>query len=112
MKPALALVFVAVLWTPAGAQVIADPDAEQFDVGAYTCEEHVELVEEDDGRADVRNMWAHGFRSALLKVDVSHRPFTWQDLVAFAQELEKICLDNRRIKWLDAVKNVKSVTRP
>ncbi|MCZ6877018.1 MAG: hypothetical protein O7G29_02630, partial [Acidobacteria bacterium] len=67
-----------------------DPEG-RIDLKVYTCSQHMELVESEDGRGDVRTVWAHGYYSARRGVDENSAPVTAQMVVDFAQKLESIC---------------------
>lgn len=69
---------------------VPDPDA-QIDPKTYTCAEHLELLEAEDGRSEVRTVWAHGYHSALKGVDQNSPPISVSDLLEFSGRLEDRC---------------------
>ena len=82
-----------------------DPEG-QIDPKTYTCAQHKEIVELEDGRSDVRTVWAHGYYSALHGVGENSPPLTAQMVVAFAQRLEEICRENPSKLFITAIKEV------
>ncbi len=105
----LILLVVVVVSIAALAQ---DPEAEieregQVDPGTYSCAEHIEIVDADDGRADVRIVWAHGYYSALRGFDTDSPPVTWKDVDGFARRLEQICRAKPNKLFLTAIREVK-----
>lgn len=84
---------------------IYDPEG-QIDPKTYTCAQHMEIVELEDGRSDVRTVWAHGYYSARRGVDENSAPVTAQMVVDFAQQLERICRGNSSKLFITAIKEV------
>ncbi len=84
---------------------VYDPEG-QIDPKTYTCAQHMEIVELEDGRSDVRTVWAHGYYSARRGVDENSAPVTAQMVVDFAQQLERICRGNSSKLFITAIKEV------
>ena len=82
-----------------------DPDA-KIDPKTQDCAKHIEVIDADDGRGDVRIVWAHGYYSAQRGFDEESNPITWREVHEFALKLEKICRDQPRKLFLVAVKEV------
>jgi hypothetical protein len=82
-----------------------DPEG-RLDLKVYTCSQHIEIVESEDGRGDVRTVWAHGYYSARRGMDENSAPVTAQMVVDFAQKLESICRGNPDKLFITAVKEV------
>ncbi len=82
-----------------------DPEG-QIDPKTYTCAQHIEIVELEDGRSDVRTVWAHGYYSARRGVDELSAPVTGQLILEFAQQLERICRGNPSKLFITAIKEV------
>lgn len=107
MKLRMALVAIMVCGTLVSAQgQDYDPEG-QIDPRSYTCSQHIEIVELEDGRGDVRTVWAHGYYSARRGVDENSAPLTAQMFVDFAQQLENICRRNPDKLFIAAVKEVR-----
>ncbi len=106
MKLLMALVAIVVCGTLVSAQGLDyDPEG-QIDPRSYTCSQHIEIVELEDGRGDVRTVWAHGYHSARRGVDENSAPLTAQMVVDFGQRLENICKRNPDNLFIAAVKEV------
>ncbi len=84
---------------------VYDPEG-QIDPKTYTCAQHMEIVELEDGRSDVRTVWAHGYYSARRGVDENSAPLTAQMVADFAQQLERICRGNASKLFITAIKEV------
>ena len=84
---------------------VYDPEG-RIDPKTYTCAQHMEIVELEDGRSDVRTVWAHGYYSARRGVDENSAPVTAQMVVDFAQQLERICRGNSSKLFITAIKEV------
>ena len=82
-----------------------DPDR-QINLGAYRCADHIKLVEEDDGRVDVRIVWFHGYRSALTGFDEKSEPISVKELTVFSQALELVCREDGNKLVVAAVKEL------
>ena len=100
----LALLVVWSLSAPAQRQVY-DPEG-QMNLKTYTCAQHMELLELEDGRSDVRTVWAHGYYSALRGVDENSPPVTARSVIEFAQHLQKTCRENPTKLFITAIKEV------
>jgi hypothetical protein len=83
-----------------------DPDESRIDLSSLHCAEYLELVAADDGRADVRTVWAHGYYSALRGHDENSAPVTVQSLVEFVDRLESVCAAAPGKLWIHAVKEL------
>lgn len=106
MKLRMALVAIMVCGTLVSSQgQDYDPEG-QIDPKSYTCSQHIEIVELEDGRGDVRTVWAHGYYSARRGVDENSAPLTAQMFVDFAQQLENICRRTPDKLFIAAVKEV------
>ncbi|MCZ6767735.1 MAG: hypothetical protein O7D93_00655 [Acidobacteria bacterium] len=82
-----------------------DPEG-QIDPKTYSCTHHIEIVELEDGRSEVRTVWAHGYYSARRGVDENSAPVTAQMVVDCAQQLERICRENPSKLFITAIKEV------
>jgi len=69
---------------------VYDPEG-VVDPGTYTCAEHIEIVELEDGRGDVRTVWAHGYYSGLRGIGSDSPPLTGAAVIAFASRLDEAC---------------------
>lgn len=98
---------VLMLCMPVWAQVQAPDPTAKIDLKTYECSEYMELVDQEDARADVRTVWAHGYHSALRGIDETSAPITAQTVVTFAERLHKICREKPAKLFLVAVKEVK-----
>jgi hypothetical protein len=83
-----------------------DPEDGRIDPGSFRCADYRELVEAEDGRADVRTVWGHGYYSALRGFDESSAPVTVQSLVEFVERLENACDAAPDKLWIRAVKEL------
>ena len=99
----LALALSVPIWAQENAP---DPNT-QIDLKAYRCSQYLELVDDEDPRADVRTVWAHGYHSALDGVDENSSPITFQTVVEFADRLQKSCREKPNKLFIGAVKEVK-----
>ena len=88
------------------AQAEIPNTSEQIDPKTYACGEYIDLVDQEDPRADVRTVWAHGYHSALQGVDETSAPITFQTVVTFAERLQKICREKPTKLFFVAVKEV------
>ena len=88
-----------------GQVEIDDPEAE-VDLGTYTCEQHVDVVELEDGRGDVRTVWAHGYYSALTGVDADSPPLTGNDVGEFAVKLDAACRERPQSIFINVLRDL------
>ena len=105
-KPLIALLAIMACSTFVLVQGQDDDPEGRLDLKVYTCSQHIEIVESEDGRGDVRTVWAHGYYSARRGVDENSAPVTAQMVVDFAQKLESICRGNPDKLFITAVKEV------
>jgi hypothetical protein len=94
----LQTVLAAVLLSAPGllqSPASSDPNS-QIDPAAFNCSQHTEMVTADDGRAEARILWAHGYYSALTGLDESSAPIRAEEVVVFAEQLNKLCRANPR----------------
>ena len=108
MKYWIATIFTIVFspFSLAAQQPIYDPEA-RIDLSQYTCGQHLAIVEEEDGRGDVRTVWAHGYYSALRGIDENSPPITGEAVVKFAAQLEKACEQEPKRLLLALLKSMK-----
>ena len=85
---------------------VPDPNA-QIDLKAYKCSEYLNLGDEEDPRADVRTVWAHGYYSALRRLDEASKLITSQTLIDFAGRLQKSCREDPARLFIRALKALK-----
>ena len=109
MKRILAIIVVAILFgflvlAQEGVQVGIDG---QIPVGSFTCSDHLKMVEEGDGRSDVRIVWAHGYYSALKGIDENSPPIDVGELVDFSHRLDRECRAEPEKLFIVAVKELK-----
>ena len=104
----LSVVLLLLAATPSSPQeaLIPDPEA-QIELSKYTCAQHVRLVDEEDGRSDVRTVWAHGYSSALKGIDETTGAFSVAEGVEFGTKLLEHCRANPNKLWIVAVKEIK-----
>jgi len=79
----------------------------QIPVGTFTCADHIKMVELEDGRSDVRIVWAHGYYSALKGIDENSPPIDVGELVDFSQRLDKACRAEPDKLFIVAIKELK-----
>ena len=73
-----------------------------------SCAEYIEVVEAEDGRADVANVWAHGYHSAHTGVDhTSETAITWKRVNEFVARLDRVCREKPDTLFLTAIRKVK-----
>jgi len=97
---------LAVCWAPALAQQPIDDPEGEINLKTYTCAQHLEIVDLEDGRGDVRTVWAHGYYSALRGIDENSPPVTAQMVVEFAERLETVCTEDPDKLLIAALKEV------
>ena len=68
------------------------------------------MTELQDGRSDVRIVWAHGYYSALNGVDENSPPIDVAELVTFSQRLDKACRAEPEKLFLVAVREMSKST--
>jgi hypothetical protein len=85
---------------------IYDPEG-QIELKTYSCAQHLEIVDLEDGRGDVRTVWAHGYYSALHGIDEKSPPVTAQMVIAFAERLEGVCKKDPEKLLIVALKEVR-----
>ena len=78
----------------------------QIDPASFNCSQHTEMVAADDGRAEARILWAHGYYSALTGLDESSAPIHAAEVVVFAEQLNKLCRAEPDKLFLVAVKEL------
>ena len=98
----LAVTLPGLIW----AQVNVPEPNNQLDLKSLQCSQYLELVDDEDPRADVHTVWAHGYHSALRGVDENSKPITFQTLVDFAKGLQKLCRESPKKLFIRAVKEV------
>ncbi len=79
-----------------------DPEA-QVDPRTYSCDAHIEIVELQDGRGDVRTVWAHGYYTGLRGVGSDSPPLTGEAVIAFATRLHEACRKRPTALFFDVV---------
>lgn len=87
-------------------QIIVPSNEGQMNPKSYTCADHLELVEEEDGRSDVRTIWAHGYYSALKGVDENSPTLNAQKLLEFSQRLESKCSQEPKTLFIRVLKKL------
>jgi len=85
---------------------LLDPNESRIDLSSFHCADYLELVEADDGGADVRTVWAHGYYSALRGYDETSAPVTVQSLMDFVERLTSGCEATPGKLWIHAVKEL------
>jgi len=83
-----------------------EADESRIDPGSFDCAEYLELIEADDGRADVRTVWGHGYYSALRGFDENSAPVNVQTLVEFVDRLQSACVAAPGKLWIQAVREL------
>ena len=103
----IVLVSIPLLTLPFFSQVvdIDDPEA-QVDLGAYTCAQHIEVVELEDGRGDVRTVWAHGYYSAMTGVDADSAPLSGEAVGEFAERLDEACRERPQGLFINVLRDL------
>ncbi len=84
---------VPLLLTPltSSTQGRADDPKAQVDARTYNCAAHIEIVELEDGRGDVRTVWAHGYYTGLRGIGSDSPPLTGEAVIAFAARFDETC---------------------
>ena len=73
-----------------------------------SCAEYIEVIEAEDGRGDVVNLWAHGYHSALSGVDqTTETAITWRRLNEFVARLDRVCREKPETLFLAAIRDIK-----
>lgn len=105
-----ALMLALLLQTPGNAQVQkpgVDPDT-VIDLKSATCWSFIEVVDAQDGRADVLLVWAHGYHAATVGVDDTNAPpMTWRTVEEFGERLQKACRHDPKALWLKVIRDLK-----
>ncbi len=108
---AIAVVFMLLVWAQEEGEMSIGVDG-QIPVGTFTCSDHVRMTELQDGRSDVRIVWAHGYYSALNGVDENSPPIDVAELVTFSQRLDKACRAEPDKLFLLAIKKMSESAAP
>jgi len=103
--------FVFLAWAKQEGQMPTGTDG-QIPVGTFTCSDHVRMTELQDGRSDVRIVWAHGYYSALSGVDENSSPIDVGELVTFSQRLDTACRAEPDKLFLIAIKEMSESVAP
>ncbi len=79
-------------------------DNEPLDLKSYSCAEHLDLVDIEDGRSDIVTVWAHGYYNGMLGVDEKSAPASWITVEEFSERLLKVCQQDPKKLFITAVK--------
>jgi hypothetical protein len=116
MKTAGFLLFVLVgaclLVCPAAAQPQSPNDDESLDLKRYGCEQHLDLVDLEDGRAEIVTVWAHGFYHGMRGTNESSDTGMWMSVEDFSEELLKTCKREPEKLFIAVVKEMASAKPP
>ena len=82
-----------------------DPEA-QVDPRTYNCAAHIEIVDLDDGRGDVRTVWAHGYYTGLRGIGSDSPPLTGEAVIAFAARLDETCRKKPSALFFDVISDL------
>jgi hypothetical protein len=107
----VACLCILIAWSQEEGQ-LSEPVDGQIPVATFTCSEHIKMTGLQDGRSDVRIVWAHGYYSALRGVDENSPPIDIAELVTFSQRLDKACRAEPNKLFLVAVKEMSESTGP
>jgi hypothetical protein len=107
---AVASLFILLAWAQEEESSIGMDG--QIPVGTFTCSDHIEMTALQDGRSDVRIVWAHGYYSALNGVDENSPPIEVAELVTFSHRLDKACQAEPDKLFLVAVREMIETVAP
>jgi hypothetical protein len=111
----LSLVGACILGAILAAQSQPQNDSEPLDLKSYGCAQHLDLVDLEDGRADIVTVWAHGYYNGMRGVDEDSATETWISVEAFSEQLLKTCEREPDKLFIAVVKEVaraKPAARP
>lgn len=103
----LLLVGACLLFSRAAAQ--SQNDNEPLDVKSYGCAQHLDLVDLEDGRAEIVTVWAHGYYHGMRGMNESSTTGMWLSVEAFSEQLIKTCKHDPEKLFIDAVRQIARV---
>jgi HdeA/HdeB family len=104
MKTAAFLLLSACMVSIPLAAQSPQADNDPLDLKSYSCAEHLDLVDLEDGRSDIVTVWAHGYYNGMRAVDEKSAPGSWISVEAFSEQLIKICQQDPKKLFITAVK--------